>query len=97
MIADGACRGSGGRFSAGFDDLRSPFLHPADEFLLEPGFIVDDPKDPRQLVQTIENLLQNSKKIEWMGLNARRRAEDYFSYEQLSKSLIKALDSATLK
>ena len=63
----------------------------------ETGFIIDDPKDPRQLVQTIENLLQNSKKIEWMGLNARRRAEDYFSYEQLSKSLIKALDSATLK
>ena len=63
----------------------------------ETGFIIDDPKDPRQLVQTIENLLQNSKKIEWMGLNARRRAEDYFSYEQLSKSLIEALDSATLK
>ena len=63
----------------------------------ETGFIIDVPNDPRQLSQFIETLLTDSEKLERMGSDARKRAENYFSYEQLSKSLIKALDSATLK
>ena len=63
----------------------------------ETGFIIDVPNDPRQLSQFIETLLTDSEKLERMGSDARKRAENYFSYDQLSKSLIKALDSATLK
>ena len=63
----------------------------------ETGFIIDDPRDPRQLAESIETLLQDSTRLELMGSNARKRVEDNFSYEQLSKSLIEALDSATLK
>ncbi|MDG2352587.1 MAG: glycosyltransferase family 4 protein [Acidimicrobiales bacterium] len=63
----------------------------------ETGFIIDNPKDPRQLAQSIKTLLQNSEKLERMGLDARKRAENHFSYDQLSKSLIEAIDSATLQ
>jgi len=42
-------------------------------------------------------LLQNPEKLERMGLDARKRAESYFSYDELSKSLIEALDSVTLQ
>ena len=63
----------------------------------ETGLIIDNPKDPRQLAKLIETLLQDSEKLERMSMNARKRAENYFSYDQLSKSLIEALDSATLQ
>ena len=63
----------------------------------ETGLIINNPKDPRQLAKSIETLLEDSEKLERMGLNARKRAQNYFSYDELSKSLIDALDSATLK
>ena len=63
----------------------------------ETGLIVNDPKDPRQLAQSIEALLKDSEKLTSMGSAARKRAESYFSYDQLSESLIEALDSATLE
>ena len=63
----------------------------------ETGLIVNDPKDPRQLAQSIEALLKDSEKLTRMGSAARKRAESYFSYDQLSESLIEALDSATLE
>ena len=59
--------------------------------------MLNDPKDPRELAQSIETLLKNSEKLKRMGLDARKRTENYFSYDQLSKSLIEALDSATLQ
>jgi len=63
----------------------------------ETGLVIDEPKDPRQLAQAIEMLLQDSEKLECMGINARKRAESYFSYDLLSKNLTEALDSATLQ
>ena len=63
----------------------------------ETGLVINNPKDPRQLAQSIEKLLKDSEKLKRMGLDARKRTEDYFSYDQLSKSLIDALDSATLQ
>jgi len=63
----------------------------------ETGLVINDPKDPRELAQSIETLLKNSEKLKRMGLDARKRTENYFSYDQLSKSLIEALDSATLQ
>ena len=63
----------------------------------ETGFIIDDPRNPRQLAQSIQVLLENPVEIERMASNSRMRAKSNFSYEQLSKTLIKTLDSATLK
>lgn len=63
----------------------------------ETGLIINDPKDPRQLAESIGVLLKDSEKLRRMGLAARKRTENYFSYDQLSKSLIEALDSATLQ
>jgi len=63
----------------------------------ETGLVIDNPKDPGQLAQSIETLLKDSEKLTRMGLDARKRTENYFSYDQLSKTLIEALDSATLQ
>jgi len=63
----------------------------------ETGLVINNPKDPRELAQSIEMLLKDSEKSIRMGLDARKRTENYFSYDQLSKSLIEALDSATLQ
>ena len=63
----------------------------------ETGLVIDNPKDPGQLAQSIETLLKDSEKLTRMGLDARKRTENHFSYDQLSKSLIEALDSATLQ
>ncbi|MBO58719.1 MAG: alpha-(1-2)-phosphatidylinositol mannosyltransferase [Acidimicrobiaceae bacterium] len=63
----------------------------------ETGLIVDDPTDPRQLARSIEELLKNPEKLRGMSENSRARVENYFSYDLLSKNLINALESATLK
>ena len=50
----------------------------------------------KSLIITIV-FLKVSEKLTRMGSAARKRAESYFSYDQLSESLIEALDSATLQ
>jgi phosphatidylinositol alpha-1,6-mannosyltransferase len=59
------------------------------------GLVVKHPEDPAAVAHALDQLLADPSKRTTMGQQARRRAEDHFTYDVLARKLAHALTQAT--
>jgi phosphatidylinositol alpha-1,6-mannosyltransferase len=59
----------------------------------ETGFVVDNPRDPREAAAALARLLDDADLRAKLGEAGRRRVEEHFSYDRLAASLDRSLQA----